>query len=197
MPCSRCDGLWLTLTSTVLVGATLIITILMMAFTWHFEVKANRTLALALIFQLLLSILAFLFAVYAAISWSRRSRRLFMVFQGLLIIGLFAFSACVIALRTKIIEMFSELWSTSGRRESEMQRLETAMRCCGWYGNESRCEIAWHSWKWPGCREEIDVFFGKFDLYIGGCMLAMGVLNLAPFFIALSMCKTRTENLTD
>ena len=197
MPCSRCDGLWLTLTSTVLVGATLIIMILMMAFTWHFEVKANLTLALALIFLLLLSVLAFLFAVYAAISWSRRSRWLFMVFHGLLIVGLFSFSACVIALRTKIIEMFSELWSASGRRESEMQRLETTMRCCGWFGNETRCEIARHSWKWPGCREEIDVFFEKYDLYIGGILLAMGALNLIPFFIALSMCKTREANLTD
>lgn len=195
MRCSGCGNLWLAMTSTFLVGLTLIIMILVIAFSWHFEIKVNRMMALAIIFLLLLSILAFLFALYATLSQSRRSRSLLIVFLVLLVVGLVAFGACVIALRKGIVKMFRDWWSGTKTRENEVRRFELALQCCGWIGNETRCEVAVYSWGWPGCKTTIADFFAKYDRWIGGCLLGLAILDLIPLVIALRLCNSREQDL--
>ena len=185
--CKRCDDLWLSITSTTFAGVSVIIAILLMGFTWHFEVHANRTLALAMVLFLALTGIVFLVTVYAAICGGRRSRGLITAFMTILFVGLVTFTACSIALQGKIIDMFQELWKRDVLTSDQKLKLEISLKCCGWLGNETRCELAIHSWNWNGCRSEIEKFLRDYDWTLGGSFLALAVLNLIPLILSIKL----------
>jgi hypothetical protein len=155
--------------------------------------KADSNLIAYFIAATVVIVLLFLFSLWVSCHHSTRARIVLAVFfliysLGLIVLAIFAFLN-----KNTIVDDIAKLWdwtSKSKSKETAVNALEKAFKCCGWNTTRENCSS--HAEK--SCQGPITDDIKKYWQIGAGCLLGFGILLVIAVVFAFRLACTEQED---
>jgi hypothetical protein len=161
-------------------------------------VRVNLTLFVFVLVALVVSLLLFIFAIYASFHQKRGLRVSVIIVFLLFDLGIIGLGSYALSLRSSVLPWLRDVWNKDDPTQAELkyiEALEDGFDCCGWSTYRPECDT---SDDVSLCETTISTVYKRYFTPAAATLVSFGaVLVIASIIACRIVCTTKPDNDKD